>query len=198
MQLLTAKLVSSLVLPDFLRTPQRLRKLFTITLAVSSHGISYTRWRVTQAGAGQPTTTTASTPSIGAAQVVDDFNKSALAVTISQIVDPASGTDEFNQPNTGYRFVAVQLALANESRATISDDANSDVQLIGSDNQAYTADFDSVVGCTNFSYGEFTLLPGGAETGCVVFQLPTGVNTKLVQFSLGYGFLNVAQWSASS
>jgi hypothetical protein len=123
------------------------------------------------------------------------MNKNTLAVTINQLIDPATGTDEYNQPNAGYRFVAVDMGLTNMSAATISDDANVDVHVIGSDNQAYPADFNSVNECTNFSYGQFTLLPGGTESGCVVFQLPSGVNAKLVQFSLGFGYLDVAQWT---
>jgi len=38
-------------------------------------------------------------------------------------------------------------------------------------------------------------LPGETESGCVLFQIPLGVNVKLVQFSLGYGYLDVAQWN---
>jgi hypothetical protein len=136
--------------------------------------------------------------SIGATQLVHDSNKNALAVTITQPTDPATGTDQFNQPNAGYRFVAVGMNLTNQGTGTISDDANLDVHVIGTDDQAYPADFDSVAECTNFSYGQFTLLPGGTESGCVVFQLPLGVNVKLVQFSLGYGFLDVAQWTATT
>jgi hypothetical protein len=164
----------------------------------SGNGVSFVHWRVIQAGGAPPTTTTTPLASIGATQIVHDFNKNALAVTASQIIDPATGTDQFNQPNSGFRFVAIELNLSNQSTATISDDANSDVQLIGTDNQAYTADlFSSINECTNFSYGEFTLLPGGTESGCVVFQLPIGINAKLVQFSLDYGFLDVAQWTAA-
>jgi hypothetical protein len=154
-------------------------------------------WKVTQAGETPPTTTTTTIPvyTIGATQQVQDINKNTLAVTITQLIDPATGTDEFDQPNAGYRFVAVGMNLTNQGTGTISDDANNDTHVIGTDNQAYPADFDSVTECTNFSYGGFTLLPGGTESGCVLFQIPLGVNVKLVQFSLGYGYLNVAQWN---
>jgi hypothetical protein len=125
------------------------------------------------------------------------MNKNTLAVTITQLIDPATGTDAYDQPNAGYRFVAVGMNLTNQSIATISDDANIDVHVIGTDNQAYPADFNSVTECTNFSYGQFTLLPGGTESGCVLFQIPLGVNVKLVQFSLGFGYLDVAQWTVT-
>lgn len=172
-------------------------KSYAVILIVRGKTATVDHWKVTQAGETSPTTTTVPVYAIGATQQVQDMNKNTLAVTIAQLIDPATGTDEFNQPNAGYRFVAVDMGLSNQSTGTISDDANVDVDVIGTDNQAYPADFDSVAECTNFSYGEFTLLPGGTESGCVVFQLPSGVNAKLVQFSLGYGYLDVAQWTVT-
>jgi hypothetical protein len=166
-------------------------KSYAVTLTVRGKTTTVDHWKVTQAGETPPFY------AIGATQQVQDMNKNTLAVTITQLIDPATGTDEFNQPDAGHRFVAVDMGLTNQSTGTISNDANLDVQVIGTDNQAYPADFDSVAECTNFSYGEFTLLPGGTESGCVVFQLPSGVNTKLVQFSLGYGYLDVAQWTVT-
>ncbi|MCU1488616.1 MAG: hypothetical protein JWM85_21 [Acidimicrobiaceae bacterium] len=133
---------------------------------------------------------------IGTTLDVHDLSKNVLAVTVTQVIDPASGVDQYTTPNSGDRFVAVDMNLANQSQATISDDANSDTTVIGTDNQAYTADFNSVSQCTNFSNGEFTMLQGGAESGCVVFQLPNGVNVKAVQFSFDSTFLDTAQWNA--
>lgn len=175
-------------------------KLYTVTLIVRGSGVAIKHWKITQDGATPPATTTTTTipvNALGATEIVHDSSKNALMVTPSPIIDPATGADPYNQPNAGYRFVAVDMTLANQSSGTISDDANLDVQLIGTDNQAYSADFNSVSECTNFSYGEFTLLPGGTESGCVVFQLPSGVNAKTVQFSLGYGYLDVAQWTVA-
>lgn len=134
---------------------------------------------------------------IGATLNVHDSSGNALAVTVTQVVDPATGVDQFNQPNPGDRFVAVEMTLSNQSAATISDDANGDTTVIGTDSQVYTADFDNVSECTNFGYGEFTLLAGSpSELGCVVFQLPNGVNVKQVQFSFDSAFLDTAQWNA--
>jgi hypothetical protein len=170
-------------------------KSYAVTLTVRGKTTTVDHWKVNQAG---ETTTTTTTPvfSIGATQLVHDSNKNTLAVTITPLIDPATGTDQFDQPNAGYRFVAVEMNLTNQGTGTISDDANNDTHVIGTDNQAYPVDFDSVTDCTNFSYGGYTLLPGGTESGCVLFQIPLGVNVKLVQFSLGYGYLDVAQWNA--
>jgi len=83
--------------------------------------------------------------------------------------------------------VAVELTLKGDGPGTISSDANSNTTVIGSDSQAYTASFDAVAECTNFSSGEYALLAGDSERGCVVSQLPEGVTVKSVQFSLGNG-----------
>lgn len=150
------------------------------------------------APASTPTTTAPSNGSrrvVGSTLDAKDIDDHTLAVTLTQVVDPAQGSDSFDQPDAGNRFIAVDLALANKSTATISDDANSDLTVVGSDNQDYTADFDTVVGCTNFADGEFTLLPGNSVSGCVVFQLPTNVSAKSVQFSFDSGFTNTVQWA---
>ncbi len=131
---------------------------------------------------------------IGVTADVENFSSQPLAVTVTQIVDPASGATQFDTPNPGDRFVAVELTVESVANATVSDDANNDVTVIGTDSQAYTADFDSVSECTNFSFGEYTLLSGNSENGCVVFQLPTGVDVKDVQFVFGGNNVDIAQW----
>jgi hypothetical protein len=132
---------------------------------------------------------------VGATLDVQNLSGATLAVTMTQIVDPATGANEFYTPNAGDRFVAVEMTLQNPGTATVNDNANSDTTVIGTDSQAYTADFDSVAECTNFSFGEFTMLPGGSEAGCVVFQLPVGVNVKAIQFIFGGNSADVAQWT---
>ena len=128
---------------------------------------------------------------------VVDFSGNPLAVTMTQIVDPATGATQFDTPKPGYRFVAVDMNLQNAGNATISDNANVDATVIGTDSQAYVFDADDVVGCTNFGFGDYTLLAGNSESGCVVYQLPTAVNVKAIQFALGGNNADTAQWSTS-
>lgn len=119
-----------------------------------------------------------------------------LAVTLNQIIDPASGADQYTTADAGKRFVAVELKIVNNGSSSYSDDANSDVSVIGSNNQSYTADFDSVSECTNFNEGQYTLASGENITGCVVFQLPNGINVSKVQFQTEEGLSqSTGQWS---
>lgn len=118
-----------------------------------------------------------------------------LAVTLSQVIDPANGADQFTTPDAGKRFIAVNLTIVNKGTAAYSDDANNNVTLIGSDNQSYTSDFDSVSECTNFNDGSYTLAAGESTTGCVVFEVPDAVTTSKVQFQTISGFSNsTGEW----
>lgn len=121
----------------------------------------------------------------GPAKVGDTLElggSSGLAVTLVKVIDPATGADQFTTPDAGKRFVAVDVKIANKGTSAYQDDANSDVSLIGTDGQAYTVDFSNVAQCTNFNDGDYTLAGGESITGCVVFQLPTGISTSKVQF----------------
>jgi hypothetical protein len=109
-------------------------------------------------------------------------------VTLIAVTDPAHGADQFTNPDSGKRFVATQVKVANTGGGTLHDNANNGVTVVGSDNQTYTADFASLAGCTNFNSGSYTLAPAETTTGCVAFQLPTGVTPSKVRFELlGFG-----------
>jgi hypothetical protein len=128
--------------------------------------------------------------SLGATLYVDHDDLSVSA----SVRDPVSGANEFETPKAGSRFIAVALSLADHGSASIESDANVDATVIGTNNQAYMAAFDETPGCTNFNSGDYSLLPGGDETGCVLYELPEGVDVQAVRFGLN---LNVeAEWNA--
>ena len=92
---------------------------------------------------------------------------------------------EYNKAQAGKRFVAVELSLTNISSATVSSDANLDAVVIGTDGQSYTFALGvERKGCSDFAYGSFTLSPGAHQVGCVVYELPTGVQVAKVQWGL--------------
>jgi hypothetical protein len=133
---------------------------------------------------------------IGGTLTVHDLYNNPVQITVSSITDPAVGANQFDTPDPGDRFVAVQERLADGSAATVTDDANSDTAIIGTDGQTYVPDFDDVKGCTNFGYGDFTLsVAAPVSVGCVVFQLPTTVGVRQVQFGLGIGVGELAYFN---
>lgn len=108
-------------------------------------------------------------------------------VYLTRVVDPAHGSDSLITPHRGDRFVAAVFTIKGVSKDT-SDDANSDAILIGSDGQAFTADFDSIKGYTNFDGGDFTVGPGVVQVGAVAFQVPDDIDVTQVQWSAAGSF----------
>jgi hypothetical protein len=147
---------------------------------------SATKVSTTSSSGGKSSSTTSSTTAHVGSTVSVGGSK-GLSVTLVQVIDPATGADQYTTADAGKRFVAVDVKIVNNGTAAFSDDANSDVTLIGSDNQSYTADFSNVSECTNFNSGQYTLSPGESSTGCVVFQVPDAVNSAKVQFQTQSG-----------
>lgn len=146
-----------------------------------------------------PPTTIAELAHIGSAISIKSVNGDPALVTLVAVTDPASGADQFTTPSAGARFVGVEFKIDNTGSSTLSDDANNDTTAIGSNDQSYSASFESISGCTNFNHGEFTLPSGQASTGCVTFEVPVAVKVAKVQFGLNSGLGGTAgQWLAST
>ena len=165
------------------------------SVAASNNKTTVNTTASTSSSPGSKSSSSSSSATAHVGSTVNIGGSKGLAVKLNQVIDPAQGADQYTTPNAGDRFVAIDLTITNNGSASFSDDANDDVTLIGTDNQSYTADFDNVSECTNFSNGQFTLTPGESSTGCVVFQVPTGVNTAKVQFQPNAGFSgSTGQW----
>ncbi len=144
-----------------------------------------------------PITAAPSTGALGTSETVHDFYGDELAVSATQIVDPASAVSGSGQPDSGDRFVAVQITVDNTSTQEVDGDANDALTVTGSDGQTYSADFASVSECTNFYSGAgiIDLQAGASDSGCVVFELPTSVTVRSASFSLSWGYLDTAEWT---
>jgi hypothetical protein len=144
-----------------------------------------------------PITTAPTAAALNTTQTIHDFYGDPVSVTATQLVDPATAAPGSGLPDTGYRFVAVELTLSNPStNDAIEGDANYSMTVMGSDGQTYSADYGTVSGCTNFESGDFQLPLSNTATGCVVFELPTSVAVQSIQFTLAPGYLDVAEWSS--
>jgi hypothetical protein len=144
-----------------------------------------------------PTTTPPTVTALNTAQTIHDFYGDPVSVTATQLVDPATAAAGSGLPDSGYRFVAVELTLSNPSTdQAIEGDANYSTTVTGSDGQTYSADYGTVSGCTNFAFGEFQLPLSDSSTGCVVFELPTSVTVQSIQFTLAPGYLDTAEWTS--
>jgi hypothetical protein len=141
-------------------------------------------------------TTTTTPPALHVGQHADftDASGMGLQVTMAQVIDPASGADQYEAPTSGDRFVAVQVRLKNTGTTSYSADVNSQVSLIGSDSQQYSPSFEQIKSCTNFNFGNYTLSPGDSLTGCVAFQVPRRVTIPSVKFIPSPGSTGIGTW----
>ena len=151
---------------------------------------------VPNAGYSAPTTsvpsTTQAAASVGSTLSLNDGEGDTFTVTLLQFVDPATPASSFDTAPAGDNLAEVLLKITGVT-GTYSDDANSDVSVIGSDDQTYSPGFESLNGCTNFSSGAFTVTPGQSSSGCVAIEIKTSVTADTVEFSAGYGN-DVGEW----
>jgi hypothetical protein len=131
---------------------------------------------------------------VGTVYTVTDQTGNKMIVTLTKVIDPAPGADQFNTPGNGNRFVGAVFTVTGIS-GTFSDDANNDATLIGSNGQTYTADFDSIAGYTNFNNGEYNVSAGENSVGAVTFQVPFTVKVTKIEWSANGGFGGApAEW----
>jgi hypothetical protein len=135
--------------------------------------------------APSPSSTSLTGP-VGTSYSVTDGNGDEISVTLTQVISPAQGADQFNTPQNGDRFVGAVFTIRGIS-GTFSDDANNDATLIGSNGQTYTADFDSIAGYTNFDDGDYAVSAGESSVGAVTFQVPLGVAVSRIEWSANAG-----------
>ena len=131
---------------------------------------------------------------VGTVYTVTDQSGNKMTVAFTKVIDPAQGADQFTTPGNGNRFVGAVFTI-NGISGTLSDDANNDATLIGSNGQTYTADFDSIAAYTNFNNGEYNVSAGENSVGAVTFQVPLTVKVTKIEWSANGGFGGApAEW----
>lgn len=160
--------------------------LAVVTLGLGACGAG-TVSEVNQAAKTTQTTATPSTTTpvahVGATLDLSGLNET---VTLTAIADPAT-PGQYVNPDTGKRFVGATFVIKNTGSAAWQGNANANTTLVGSDGQTYTASFFPLSDCTNFSHGDYQLGGGESTTGCVAFQVPSGVAVTKVKFAPGGG-----------
>ena len=153
-----------------------------------------------KAAAASASTSAAPSPSnnlsgpVGTTYTVNDQSGDKISVTLTRVIDPAQGADQFTAPDRGNHFVGAVVHITGIS-GTFSDDANNDATLIGSNGQTYTADFDSISGYTNFNDGEYNVSSGEKYVGAITFQVPVAVKVAKIEWSANGGLGGApAEW----
>jgi len=133
-------------------------------------------------GTSAPATGT-STGQLGASLAVSDTSGTQLDVTLTKVVDPASGANQYTSPAKGNHFAGIKLAIRNTATTTYQNNANNETTITLTSGKTLHADYNPITGCSNFDNGQITLKSGAAGTGCVTFQIPKG--QKVVKVAYG-------------
>ncbi len=167
---------------------------------VGCSSIAKTSAPASKAAAASASTSATPSPSnnlsgpVGTTYTVNDQSGDKISVTLTQVIDPAQGADQFTTPANGNRFVGAVVRITGIS-GNFSDDANNDATLIGSNGQTYSADFNSIAGYTNFNSGEYNVSAGEKSVGAVTFQVPLAVKVAKIEWSANGGLGGApAEW----
>ena len=139
--------------------------------------------------AGTPSPGTSAPPTgtrtgqLGATLPVSDTSGTQLDVTLTKVIDPASGANSYSNPAKGSHFVGVKLRIHNTATTTYQNNANNETTITMSNGKTLHADYNPIAGCGNFDHGQITLKAGAASTGCITFQIPKGQNVTQVSYN---------------
>ena len=117
-----------------------------------------------------------------------------LNVTVTKIVDPAIGATDFDQPDPGTHFVAVQFKLTNAGSAVYNDSPDLDARVLDAKGQSYDSVIADTAAGPGFAGGQVSIAPGATELGFVTFQVPDGTAIADVQFTTDTGLGQTAEW----
>jgi Domain of unknown function (DUF4352) len=161
------------------------------------------------AAAAEPAASTAETPSpgtsapptgaskgqLGSTLPVSDTSGARLDVTLTKVIDPASGANSYSKPASGKHFVGVKLRVQNNAPSTYQNNANNETTITLSNGKTLHANYNPIASCGNFDNGQLNVKSSATSTGCVTFQVPKG--SKVIQVSYRNTVFpgTAAQWS---
>jgi hypothetical protein len=131
---------------------------------------------------------------VGSSFELKDGSGNLYRVTLTKVIDPAKGENQFTVPDTGKRFVGLVFQVKALTGSPQDEDANNNAVIIGSNGQSYAADFAGIAGYTNFDHGAIHVSNGETATGSVTFQLPEDVKVSTVQWTALSGFGATVEW----
>jgi hypothetical protein len=129
---------------------------------------------------------------------VQDGSGDTYRVTLVKVIDPGQTTDQFATPEHGSRLVGIVLRITALTGSPQGEDADNDTTVVGSDGKVYTANFDSIVGYTNFEVGVIHAAQGETVVGAVTFQLPQYIKVVSVRWAASNGLGSGVMWDIGS
>jgi hypothetical protein len=132
---------------------------------------------------------------VGSSFELKDGSGDTYRVTLTKVIDPAKGKNEFAMPGPGKRFVGLVFQVKALTGSPKDEDANNDAVVIGGNGQTYSADFAGIAGYTNFTHGAIHVSQGKTVTGSVTFQLPNDDTVSAVKWTALSGFGSTVEWN---
>ena len=161
------------------------------------------------AAAATPVASTAGTPppgtsapptgtrtgQLGSTLPVSDTGGTQLDVTLTKVINPASGASSYSKPASGKHFVGVKLRVQNQALSTYQNNANNETTITLSSGKTLGANYNPIANCGNFDNGQIKVKSGATITGCVTFQVPKGAKVIRVRYGNTVFPGVTAQWS---
>ncbi|GGV25686.1 hypothetical protein GCM10010495_46820 [Kitasatospora herbaricolor] len=150
----------------------------------------------TASGSASPSGGTAARATVGdTLELPGRASGSRMAVTVTQVVDPAAPDSELSTPRAGNRLVSVRFSLHNVGTAVYADTPSNGAQVIDGQGQGFNADISVTTQAGPAFPTGVDIAPGDTALGFVSFQLPAGSTLAKVQFTLDSGFADATgQW----
>jgi hypothetical protein len=173
--------------------------------AEASAGHSTSRHQVSlpQAAPAGAATVAAQTPSaarragVGDSLPIHGDDGESLAVTVDQVMDPLP-VGQFDQADSGQRFVGVQITLTNTGAVAYSDSPSNGSTLLSNTDEQASGEVVTGGPCGNDFQSDVKLAPGDSQQGCIPFELPDGQTARTFQFTMDSGFADqTAEWHLS-
>ncbi|WP_329494645.1 DUF4352 domain-containing protein [Kitasatospora herbaricolor] len=146
--------------------------------------------------AGSPSGGTAARARVGdTLELPGTASGSRMAVTVTQVVDPAAPGNGISTPRAGNRLVSVQFSLHNIGTTVYGDAPSNGAQVIDGQGQGFNADISVTTQAGPAFPAIVNIAPGDTALGFVSFQLPAGSTLAKVQFTLDSGLADATgQW----
>lgn len=101
-------------------------------------------------------------------------------ITVTKFVDNVPAPDEFSAPQSGKKFVAIEVLYENRTNDKQIDAGPADWKLIDGDSYSYDADIMEEAKTPGLSFG--TVNPGQKSKGWITFQATKEAKNFKVQF----------------
>lgn len=124
---------------------------------------------------------------------VGGSNGEKLNITVTRIVDPAVGATDFDVPDAGAHFIAVQFRLTNAGSASYNDSPSVEARFVDAKGQVFDSSFADTEAGPSFA-GQISVAPHTTELGFVTFEVPDGTTLARVQYATDLGLGQTAEW----